>query len=76
MVYICSVAGADFISSVPTVQFETFQQRQFVPIRILDDMVVEGNESFNVSLFSSSPMRGVLLNSNPARVTIHENDCK
>lgn len=70
------IADVDFVSSVPSVQFQTYQQLQFVPIRIIDDQIVEGDEYFNVSLQSSSLMRGVLLNPDPTHVTILENDCE
>lgn len=70
------IADVDFVSSVPSVQFQTYQQLQFVPIGIIDDQIVEGDEYFNVSLQSSSLMRGVLLNPDPTHVTILENDCE
>ena len=62
------------MSRVPSVYFEPFQQRQFVPIGILDDQIVEGDESFFALL--KSLQRGVELTSDPARITIRDNDCK
>ena len=69
------VADVDYLSQVPPVQFNTFDQRQFVQIRIFDDQIVEGDELFVVSL-ESSPISGVMLSSDPAHVTILENDCE
>lgn len=72
----CLAADVDYVSTVSSVQFETFQSRQFVPITILDDQLVEGNESFIVNLETPSFQRGVRLTSDPAQIIIRENDCK
>ena len=69
------VADVDYLSQVAPVQFNTFDQRHFVQIRIFDDQIVEGDELFVVSL-ESSPIAGVILSSDPAHVTILENDCE
>ena len=72
----CPVADVDYMSSVPSVQFATFQQRQFVPIRILDDQIIEGDELFTLSLLVPPSVRGVLLNISHTQITILENDCE
>ena len=71
-----STADVDFTSSVPPVQFESFQQRQFVPIEILDDQIIEGDELFTVYLSVPSSVRGVHLNNSRTQITILENDCE
>ena len=71
------VADEDYRSTAPVVQLEPFQLRQFVPITILDDQIVEGDEHFSVALQTlPTTTRGVRLSSLSASVTILENDCE
>ena len=66
----------DYVSSVPVVVLQSFQQRQFVPITILDDQIVEGDELFSVALQILPNTRGVRLIPAPATISILENDCE
>ena len=74
--YLSSLADVDYVATVPVVQFQSFQQRQFVPIMILDDQIVEGDEHFSVALQALPAIRGVVLAPGSVRVSILENDCK
>ena len=76
VVFVSSSADVDFMSAVPVVNFLSFQQRQFVPIMILDDRIVEGDEHFLAELQILPTIRGVELTSDPVRITILENDCE
>ena len=66
----------DYVSSVPVVMLQSFQQRQFVPITILDDQIVEGDELFSVALQTLPNTRGVRLTAVSATISILENDCE
>ena len=56
--------------------FESFRQTQFVTITIFDDQIVEGDETFEASLVTQPQLEGAVFSSQPALVTILENDCK
>ena len=69
------LADVDFLTTVPVVEFQSFQQRQFVPVMILDDQIVEGDEQF-IAFLNPPTLRGVRLNTDPAIISILENDCE
>ena len=64
------------MSTVPAVTFRSYQQLQFVPISILDDQIVEGDEFFTAALLTPPTFRGVKLTSDPANISILDNDCE
>ena len=66
----------DFSSEVSSVVFKSFQLTQFVPVSIIDDQIVEGDEIFEASLETGSLTRGVVISSDATIITILENDCK
>lgn len=67
-----AVAGSDYTATSGTVTFAANQTTQTITIPILSDVVVEGNESFSVTL--TNPTGAMLGSQSGATVTIIDND--
>ena len=70
--------GVDYNNSGPyTVQFNVGLTRVLLTVSIYDDNILEGNETFNLSIGTSSlPSRVTIGNPGETMVTILDNDGK
>lgn len=68
-----AVAGADFVSTSGTITFGPGETSRSITVQIIDDVLIEGTESFSVIL--SNPGPGVALGtSSSATIEIADND--
>ena len=67
-----ATAGQDYAAATGLLTFPPGTISQTLPISILDDLNLESNETFSVTL--SNPMNGNIINVNPVPVTIIDND--
>ena len=69
--------GVDYYSGPYTVQFNVGVTRMILTVSIHDDNILEGNETFNLSIGTSSlPSRVTIGNPGETMVTILANDGK
>ena len=69
-----SPAGIDYEAVTTTLTFNVSMPTQMVTIPILDNLIVENNKSFDVTLTTIDT--AVTLRSQTTRVTIRDNDSK
>jgi len=74
--FIISVADVDFITTSAVLTFNASTPLQCDQVIIINDGILENNETFIVQLESSDDAVNVSLNSRSAPVTIIDDDCE
>ena len=72
--FVTSVADVDFITTSAVLTFNASTPLQCDQVIIINDSILENNETFFVELESTDDVVNVLLNSAP--VTIIDDDCE
>ena len=71
---ITAVAGEDYVPAGYTVSFQPGQDEATLVVPTIDDNIVEIDESYRVSIVSTSESRVVIGASDVANVTIQDNE--
>ncbi|HEY6228596.1 MAG TPA: Calx-beta domain-containing protein, partial [Verrucomicrobiae bacterium] len=69
-----ATAGADYVALTNTVTFAVGESQRTIPITILPDLLVEGNEYLNLTLSNPSPGALLRVGGDTARLTIVDDD--
>src|SRR5205807_8023913 len=70
-----ATAGLDYLAVNGVLNFDPFVTNQFFSVPILDDLLIEGNETVNLRLFNATPTNQAgLISPINAVLTIVDND--
>src|SRR5205085_4213566 len=69
-----ATAGADYTSTTGRLTFANGEMLKTITIPVLEDNIIEGDETFLVNLFNVQPPSAGQLMTTSARVTIVDND--